>query len=167
MGCQDGLHQKTRWVLDGHKTADPVYSTYAGVVSYESVRIALTYAALNKLDVCAANIQNAYIQAPSSRKDYVICGPEFGLENIGRVALIHRALYGGKTAGRNFRNHLRFCMRHLLTRMCGCALLRKLMGQSTTNTYSCIPMTHWYYRRTLRGSFENRSVNTLRKRNAQ
>ena len=105
--------RKARWVLDGHKTPDAVYSTYAGVVSRESVRIAFTYAALNGLDVQAADIQNAYIQAPSSRKDYIICGPEFGLENVGRVALIHRALYGGKTAGRDFRNHLRGCMRHL------------------------------------------------------
>jgi hypothetical protein len=31
---------------------------------------------------------------------------EFGLENVDRVALIHRALYGGKSAGRDFRNHL-------------------------------------------------------------
>ena len=29
--------QKTRWVLDGHKTLDPVGSKYAGVVSRESV----------------------------------------------------------------------------------------------------------------------------------
>eukprot|EP00980_Cylindrotheca_fusiformis_P000893 scaffold235_cov88-Cylindrotheca_fusiformis.AAC.1 len=53
------------------------------------------------------------IPAPSSAKDYVICGAEFGLENVGRVALIHRALYGGKSAGADFRNHLRSCMRHL------------------------------------------------------
>mgnify|MGYP003331585170 FL=1 len=105
--------QKARWVLDGHKTADPIGSTYAGVVSRESVRIAFTYAALNGLDVCAADIRNAYLQAPSSQKDFVICGPEFGLENVGRVALIHRALYGGKSAGQDFRNHLRACMRHL------------------------------------------------------
>ena len=45
--------QKARWVLDGHKTADPIGSTYAGVVSRESVRIAFTYAALNGLDVCS------------------------------------------------------------------------------------------------------------------
>ena len=32
---------------------------------------------------------------------------------MGKVALIHRALYGGKKAGSNFRNHLRSCMRHL------------------------------------------------------
>ena len=43
--------RKPRWVLDGHKTPDPIGSTYAGVVSRESVCIALTYAALNDLDV--------------------------------------------------------------------------------------------------------------------
>ena len=82
-------------------------------MSRESVRIPFTYAALNNLDIFAADIRNAYLQAPSSRRDYIICGPEFGLENVGKVALIHRALYGGKTAGRDFRNHLRSCMRHL------------------------------------------------------
>ena len=110
MGCENGFHKESRWVLDGHKTLDPIGSTYAGVVSRESVCIALTYAALNDLDVFAADIWNAYLQAPSLEKDYIICGPEFGVENIGRMALIHRALYGGKAAGRNFRNHLRSCM---------------------------------------------------------
>jgi hypothetical protein len=105
--------RKARWVLDGHKTPDPIGSTYAGVVSRDSVRIAFTYAALNGVDVWAADIRNAYLQAPSSQKDYIICGPEFGLENIGKVALIRRALYGGKSAGKDFRNHLRSCMRHM------------------------------------------------------
>ena len=105
--------RKARWVLDGHKTPSVTGSTYAGVVSRESVRIAFTYAALNGLEICAADIRNAYLQAPSSQKDYIVCGPEFGLENVGKVALIHRALYGGKAAGRDFRNHLRMCMRHL------------------------------------------------------
>ena len=58
----------------------------------DSGRISLTYAALNKLSVCAGDIRNAYLQAPSSQKDYVICGEEFGLENVGKVALIHRVL---------------------------------------------------------------------------
>jgi hypothetical protein len=101
--------RKARWVLDGHKTANPVGSTYAGVVSQESVRIALTYAALNELDVTAANMRNAYLQAPSSHKHYITCRPEFGLENQGKKALITRALYGGKSAGKDFRNHLRAC----------------------------------------------------------
>jgi hypothetical protein len=63
-------------------------------------------AALNGVDVFAADIRNAYLQAPSSQKDYIHCGPEFGIDNVGKVALIHRALYGGKSAGKDFRNHL-------------------------------------------------------------
>ena len=110
--------RKARWVLDRHKTPDPIGSTFAGVVSRESVRIAFTYAALNYLQVFAADIRNAYLRAPSSQKDYVVCGPEFGIENIGKVALIHQALYGGKSAGRDFRNHLRSCMHHLDFRSC-------------------------------------------------
>jgi hypothetical protein len=50
------FERKARWVLDGHKTPDIAGSTYAGVVSHESVRIAFTYAALNGLDVFAADI---------------------------------------------------------------------------------------------------------------
>ena len=48
---------------------------YDGVVSRESVTIALAYAALNGLEVCAADIRNAYLQAPSSRKDYTLLWP--------------------------------------------------------------------------------------------
>ena len=104
---------KACWVLDGHKTPDPVGSMYAGVVSHESICIAFTYAALNGLNVCVADIRNTDLQAPSSQKDYIICGPEFGIVNVGKVALIHRALYGGKSAGKDFRNHLQSCMQHL------------------------------------------------------
>ena len=69
------LERKARRVKDGHKTPIPEWLTFAAVVSIESVRIAFTYAALNDLPVCAADIQNAYLQAPASEKHYVICGP--------------------------------------------------------------------------------------------
>ena len=59
--------RKARWVLDGHKTPDPIRSTFTGVVSRESVRIAFTYAALNGLQVFAADICNAYLQALLSK----------------------------------------------------------------------------------------------------
>ena len=83
--------RKARWVLDGHKMPDLIGSTFAEVVSRESVRIAFMYTALNGLQVFAADIHNAYLQGPSSQKDYFVCGPEFRIENIGKVALIHRA----------------------------------------------------------------------------
>ena len=53
--------RKARWVLDGHKTPNPIGSTYAGVVSRESIRIVFTYAALNDLDVSAADVRNVYL----------------------------------------------------------------------------------------------------------
>ena len=58
--------RKARWVLDSHKTAEPKISIYPGVVYRESVRITLTYAALNVVDVTAADIRNEYLQAASS-----------------------------------------------------------------------------------------------------
>ena len=110
--------RKARWVKDGHKTPDPEQPTFAGVVSRESIRIALTYAGLNNIQVMAADIKNAYLQAPSSEKHYIICGAEFGLENIGKVGLIRRALYGGKSSGADFWKHLRSCMKHLKFNSC-------------------------------------------------
>ena len=92
---------------------DSVTPSFAGVVSRESIRITLTYAALMDLPVIGADIWNAYLQAPSSEKHYIICGPEFGIENEGCVGIIHRALYGGKVAGQDFWHHLHDCMVHL------------------------------------------------------
>ena len=104
------LERKARWVKDGHRTPEPEHSTFAGVVSRESIRIALTYAALNGLPVYGADIQNAYLQAPTTEKHFIICGPEFGLENVGKTAIIVRALYGGKSAGADYWNHVRKAM---------------------------------------------------------
>ena len=72
--------------------------------------MALTYETLIGLDVMEAEIQNAYLQAPSLEKHYIICGNEFGLENVGKVSLIKGAIYGGKVAGNDFWHHLRSCM---------------------------------------------------------
>ena len=105
--------RKARWVKDGHRTPDAITPSYAGVVSRDSIRIALVYAKLLGLQICGGDIRNAYLQAPSSEKHYIICGPEFGLENEGRCALIKRALYGGKVAGADFWHHLRSCMNFL------------------------------------------------------
>ena len=106
--------RKARWVKDGHRTPEPELSTFTGVVSRESVRIlALTYAAMNNIKVTVCDIRNAYLLAPSSEKHCVICGPEFGLEHVRKVALIRRALYGGKACGVDFWRHLWTYMQHL------------------------------------------------------
>ena len=102
--------RKARWVKNGHLTRNPTSSTFAGVVSRESIRILLTYAALNDLDVWATDIKSAYLQAPTSEKHFIICGPEFGPDREGRIAIITRALYGGKSAGSDYWKHMRSCM---------------------------------------------------------
>ena len=86
----------------GHTTDPPASITYSSVVSRDSVRIALTVAALNDLDILGCDIQNAYISAQCREKIYCIAGPEFG-SDAGKVMIIKRALYGLKSSGAAFR----------------------------------------------------------------
>ena len=65
------------------------------------------------MKVCAADIKSAYLQTPTSEKHYIICGSEFPLEPRGCVAIIKRALYGGKSAGSDYWKYMRTCMEHL------------------------------------------------------
>eukprot|EP00984_Skeletonema_dohrnii_P016226 scaffold7162_cov92-Skeletonema_dohrnii-CCMP3373.AAC.1 len=62
------------------------------------------------LPVMAGDIKNAYLQAPTSENHYIICGPEFGIENEGKYAEVKRAIYGGRVSGRDFWLRLRKCM---------------------------------------------------------
>ncbi len=95
---------KVSWVKDGHLTSDLDVSKYADVISRESKWIVLTYEALHGIEVLAVNIRNAYLQAPTSVKHYIICGEEFGLENVGKQSLV---------ADRDFWHHHRSCMGNL------------------------------------------------------
>ena len=69
--------------------------TYARVVSCETVRLALTIAALNDLEVKVSDGLNACITVPITEKVWKILGPEFG-PDASKSALIVRALYGLK-----------------------------------------------------------------------
>ena len=59
------LTHKPQWVVDRHLTPNPFDGTYAGVVSRESIRIALDCALLVGLDLWAAVIMNDFVQAPT------------------------------------------------------------------------------------------------------
>jgi hypothetical protein len=108
----EDFRRNARFVAGGHTTDTPHAMTYGSVVSRESVRIALTLAALNDVDVKMADIENAYLTAPITKKVWNVLGPEFGDDARNR-ALIVRALYGLKSAGAAFRNHVAECMKHL------------------------------------------------------
>jgi len=96
------LTQKARFVAGGHTTDSPTSSTYSSVVSRESVWIAFLIAALNDLQVFAADIGNAYLNAPCREKIWTCAGKEFGSDE-GSVMIIVRALYGLKTSGAAWR----------------------------------------------------------------
>ena len=108
----EDFRRKARLVAGGHVTSAPASITYATVVSRESVRIALTLAALNDLEVKSSDIENAYLTAPSIERLWTTCGPEFG-SDAGKRALIVRALYGTKSAGHCYSHHMKDCMRTL------------------------------------------------------
>ncbi len=83
---EDFCH-KTRLVAGGYMTKAPATLTYASVVSRETVRIALLMAALNDVDIWAADVLNAYITVPCRQKIWTILGREFG-EDCGQKAVI-------------------------------------------------------------------------------
>ena len=74
----ENFRRKARYCADGHKTGAPVSVTYSTVVSRDSVRILLTIAVLNDLDVLGADVQNAFLTAPNKEKCWMVAGPEFG-----------------------------------------------------------------------------------------
>ena len=113
----EDFRRKARYVAQGNNTEAPATLTYASVVSRESVRIALTLAALNDLEVKTGDIQNAYLTAPVTEKIWTVLGPEFG-NDAGQRAIVVRALYGLRSAGAAFRNHLAECMRFLGYQSC-------------------------------------------------
>jgi hypothetical protein len=105
--------RKARLVAGGHVTEAPAAMTYASVVSHETVRIALTIAALNSFDVKTGDVMNAYITAPVTETVWTILGPEFGKAECGLHAVIVQALYGLKSAGAAFRAHLSSFMQRM------------------------------------------------------
>jgi hypothetical protein len=108
----ENFRRKCRLVGDGYMVNTPAYMTYASVVSRETVRIVLTIAALNDLEVKAADIQNAFLTAPCAEKIWTTLGPEFGAD-AGKRAFVVRALYSLASTGKSFGDHLASCMRHM------------------------------------------------------
>ena len=107
----DGRH-KARLVADGHLTDAPVESVYSGVVSIRGLRIVLFLAELNDLEVWSTDVGNAYLEAETNEKVYIIAGPEFGSRR-DHILIIRKALYGLKTSGARWHDRFADCLREL------------------------------------------------------
>ena len=69
---EENFRRKARYCADGHKTKSSAALTYSTVVSRDSVRIILTIAAMNGLEVIGDDIQNAFLTAPCKEKIWLI-----------------------------------------------------------------------------------------------
>ena len=79
----DGFRIKGRLMVAGCMVKDtPEVVTYASVVLHKTVRIALTIAALNDLEVKAKDVMNAFLTVPCAKKIWTTLGPEFG-DDVG------------------------------------------------------------------------------------
>ena len=107
----DGRH-KARLVADGHLTDVPVDSVYSGVVSLRGFRLVCFLAELNALQLWATDIGNAYLEAMTSEKVYIIAGPEFG-DLEGHILVIYKALYGLRSSGARWHDKFADCLREL------------------------------------------------------
>jgi hypothetical protein len=109
---KDNGQHKAPLVADGHLTEVPLESVYSGVVSLRDIQILVFLAELNQLELWAMDIGNAYLEAMTSEKLYIIAGGEF-VDLKGHVLVIHKALYGLRTSGKRWHERLSDCLRDM------------------------------------------------------
>ncbi|MGH7974356.1 MAG: reverse transcriptase domain-containing protein [bacterium] len=106
------LRRKARLVAGGHVTDPPKESVYSGVASMRSIRMCLFLAELNGLETCTADIGNAYLEAKTNEKLYIVAGPEFGPLQ-GHILIFNKALYGLRTSGARWHERMADVLRDL------------------------------------------------------
>ena len=97
----ENFRHKARMVAGGTTTKTPSSITYIYVVSRYLVRIMLMIAALDDLDLQAADIKNAYMTGPCREKIWTRAGPEFGMDE-GKVFILVRVKSSMKRMVINF-----------------------------------------------------------------
>ena len=71
---------KVRLVADGSLTLDPVENIYSGVVSLRHLSLAIFLGELNNLELWVADIGNAYLEAYTNEKLFILQG--LSLKNL-------------------------------------------------------------------------------------
>jgi Reverse transcriptase (RNA-dependent DNA polymerase) len=107
---RDGRH-KVWLVTCGNLTNSNTESVYSGGVSLCGIRLILFLAEFNDLEVRGANVGNAYLEALTKEKFYIIGCPEFG-DLEGHTLLIFKALYGLQSSGLCWHQHFANVLRY-------------------------------------------------------
>ena len=100
----DGRH-KARLVADGHLTPEPVESIYSGVATLGNLKLVIFLGELINLELWGADIGNAYLEAPTEEKLYIVAGPEFE-DWEGYILTFLKALYGLISSGKRWAETL-------------------------------------------------------------
>jgi hypothetical protein len=64
------------------------------------------------MELWATDIGNAYLEAYTAEKLYIVAGPEFG-ELEGHMLIISKALYGLRTSGLRWHEQFSQCLREM------------------------------------------------------
>ena len=99
--CKPSLKRKARLVANGNLTETPIDSIYSSVVSLRGLKTTIFIAELNKLETWGTDVGNAYLEAYTNEKIYIIAGDEFGAR-AGHTLIIKKALYGLKSSGKRW-----------------------------------------------------------------
>ena len=92
---------KARLVVDGHLTLEPIENICSGAVSLRNLRLVIFLDKLNNLYIWGDHIGNAYLEAFTDEKLYIVAHPEF--KELKRFILIFvKALYRLKSSGRRW-----------------------------------------------------------------
>ena len=69
--------KRARLVGGGHLTEAPDDVSFSGIALLKIVRVIISIAILNGLEICACDIGSGYLEAFTKEKLYTIAGPEF------------------------------------------------------------------------------------------
>jgi len=99
------LCRKARLVAGGNHMDPSKEDIFSGVIGMETIRLGFLIAAMNGLDVCAADIGNAFLYGRTRKKVYIMAGKEFGSDS-GQPLIIDKGLYGLRSSSARFHEHL-------------------------------------------------------------
>ena len=78
----------------------------------DTVRMGFQVAAMNNLQVCAADIGNTFLYGKTREKVYIKAGPKFG-DLEGQFLIIDKGLYSLKSSAARFHEHLSAKLRRM------------------------------------------------------
>ena len=88
-------------MTDGSPTQDPGENVDSGVVALGHLRLVIFLGELNNLELWGADIGNAYLEAYTHEKLFIITGAEFE-ELEGFIQIFNKPLYGLKSSGKRW-----------------------------------------------------------------